>query len=127
MESVGASEDGDKPPPPPVGVHTQEKELPSYSKMMAALVDQVKAKVDEDKPADSDRYEAYVTEIKAHRTKVEDLQKQLLVELNKLEVEEGKKITSEGLHDGFNSSHVTKASAVPAAEPKKSTTKKLSN
>ncbi|KAG4421174.1 hypothetical protein IFR04_005694 [Cadophora malorum] len=125
MESVGASEDGDKPPPPPVGVHTQEKELPSYSKMMAALVDQVKAKVDEDKPADSDRYEAYVTEIKAHRTKVEDLQKQLLVELNKLEVEEGKKITSEGLHDGFNSSHVTKASAVPAAEPKKSTTKKV--
>ncbi|KAH7348558.1 hypothetical protein BKA65DRAFT_605906 [Rhexocercosporidium sp. MPI-PUGE-AT-0058] len=125
MESVGASEDGDKPPPPPVGVHTQEKELPSYSKMMAALVDQVKAKVDEDKPADSDRYQAYVTEIKAHQTKVEGLQKQLLVELNKLEVEEGKKITSEGLREGFNSSHVSKADAFPAPEPKKTTTKKV--
>ncbi|CZS93287.1 probable Hsp90 co-chaperone Cdc37 [Rhynchosporium agropyri] len=125
MESVGASEDGDKPPPPPVGVHTQEKELPSYSKMMAALVDQVKAKVDEDKPADSERYQAYLMEIKAHQTKVEGLQKQLLVELNKLEVEEGKKITSEGLHDGFNSSHVSKADAYTPPEPKHTTTKKV--
>ncbi len=123
MESVGGS-DGDQPPPPPVGVHTQEKELPSYSKMMAALVDQVKAKVDEDKPAESERFEAYVTEIASHKTKVEGLQKQLLAELNKLEIEEGRKITSEGLHDGFNSSHVSKATTLTAPESKKTTTKK---
>ncbi|PBP26684.1 Hsp90 co-chaperone Cdc37 [Diplocarpon rosae] len=122
MESVGAAEE-DQPPPPPAGVHTQEKELPSFSKMMAALVDQVKAKVDEDKPADSDRFEAYVTEITAHKSKVEELQKKLLVELNKLEIEEGRKITSEGLHDGFNSSHVAKADSIASSEPKKTAKK----
>lgn len=124
MESVGST-DGDRPPPPPVGVHTQEKEPPTYSKMMAALVDQVKAKVDEDKPGDADRYEAYLAEIKVHQAKVEGLQSQLLVELNKLEIEEGRKITSEGLHDGFNSSHVAKASAKPAETEKTTKTKKV--
>lgn len=115
MESVG-DQDNDKPPPPPAGVHTQEKELPSYSKMMAALVDQVKAKVEEDK--EGHRFEAYVKEVKTHQAKIEDLQKQLLVELNKLEIEEGKKITSEGYHDGFSSSHVTKASQPTKPAPK---------
>ncbi|KAA8564059.1 hypothetical protein EYC84_012048 [Monilinia fructicola] len=47
--------------------------------MMAALIDQVKTKVDEDKP--DNRFEAYVAEIKVHQAKVEDLQKQLAVEL----------------------------------------------
>ncbi|KAI9047995.1 hypothetical protein LZ554_007793 [Drepanopeziza brunnea f. sp. 'monogermtubi'] len=120
MESVSASE-GDQPPPPPVGVHTQEKEPTSYSKMMAALVDQVKSKVDEEKPADADRFEAYVKEITSHKTKVEGLQKQLLAELNRLEVEEAKKITSEGLHDGFNSSHVTKADTLASTTEVKKT------
>ncbi|KAE8454175.1 hypothetical protein EG329_005100 [Mollisiaceae sp. DMI_Dod_QoI] len=111
MESVGEM-DSDTPPPPPAGVHTQEKEVPKYSKMMAALVDQVKSKVDEDKP--ENRYEAYVTEVKSHHTKVEDLQKQLLVELNKLEQEEGRKITSESIHTGFDSSYVNKSDHKPA-------------
>lgn len=98
--------DNDTPPPPPAGVHSNEKELPKYSKMMAALVDQVKAKVDEEKP--DNRYEAYVKEVKVHQAKVEDLQKQLLVELNSLEKEEGRKITSEAYHTGFDSSSVNK-------------------
>ena len=118
MESVGGS-DSDTPPPPPAGVHTQEKELPSYSKMMASLVDQVKAKVDEDKP--DNRYEAYATEVKAHQAKIEDLQKQLLEQLNKLEREEGRKITSESIHTGFDSSFVSKADAKPAPETKRTT------
>ncbi|KAI6716071.1 hypothetical protein JHW43_001329 [Diplocarpon mali] len=124
MESVEAAE-GDQPPPPPAGVHTQEKELPSFSKMMAALVDQVKAKVDEDKPAESDRFNAYVKEITAHKLKVEGLQKKLMVELNKLEIEESRKITSEGLHDGFNSSHVAKADTIASSESKKTTKEKV--
>jgi cell division cycle protein 37 len=116
MGSVG-DRDSDNPPPRPAGVHTEEKEMPTYSKMMAALVDQVKAKVDEDKV--ENRFEAYVTEVKSHRTKIEGLQKQLLEELNNLEKEEGRKITSESYNTGFDSSHVTKP------EPsKKSTTKK---
>ncbi|TVY89710.1 Hsp90 co-chaperone [Lachnellula willkommii] len=118
MESVGDS-DNDTPPPRPAGVHTQEKELPKYSKMMAALVDQVKAKVEEEK--EDDRFAAYIKEAKAHQAKIEDLQKQLLAELNSLEIEEGKKITSESIHTGFDSSHVSKAAAVP--QPNKKTAK----
>ena len=118
MESSQNMEN-DTPPPRPAGVHTQEKDLPTYSKMMAALVDQVKAKVDEDKS--DNRFEAYVTEVKAHQAKVEDLQRQLLEQLNELEREEGKKITSESIHTGFDSSYVAKAEH---PEPKKATTKK---
>ncbi|RDW59772.1 putative Hsp90 co-chaperone Cdc37 [Coleophoma cylindrospora] len=110
MESAG----DDHPPPRPAGVHSQESELPTYSKMMAVLIDQVKTKVDEDKP--ENKYEAYVAEVKEHAAKIEGLQLKLDEELKKLEAEEGRKITSEGLHTGFDSSHVSK-SAEPA--PKK--------
>jgi cell division cycle protein 37 len=120
MESVGDSE-GDTPPAPPEGVHTQEKELPSYSKMMAALVDQVKAKVDEDKA--ENRFEAYVAEVKVHIAKIEDLQKQLQEQLVQLEKEEHAKITSESIHTGFDSSFVSKAEH-NAPEPEKTSTKK---
>jgi len=119
MESVGDGSD-DQPPPRPAGVHTQEKELPSYSKMMAALVDQVKAKVDEDKSGD--RFSAYVKEVEGHKTKVEGLQTELLTQLNILEKEEGRKITSESYSTGFSTSHVSKADPkpdpTPAAPPK---------
>ncbi|KAL3424885.1 hypothetical protein PVAG01_04166 [Phlyctema vagabunda] len=118
MESAG----DDNPPPRPEGVHSQEKELPSYSKMMAVLIDQVKAKVDEDKP--ENRHEAYITEVKAHAAKIEDLQRQLLEEMNKLEREEGRKITSESIHTGFDSSFVAKADKIPEPAPKKTTNKK---
>ena len=124
MESVSASGAGisDSPPPPPEGVHSQEKELPTYSKMMAALVDQVKAKVDEDKA--ENRFEAYVNEVKAHISKIEDLQKQLLEQLAILEKEEGMKITSESIHTGFDSSHVSKGAQKPV-EKKKTQTEKV--
>ena len=125
MDSVSSGE-SDTPPPAPEGVHTQEQELPSYSKMMAALVDQVKAKVDEDK-ADN-RFEAYVNEVKAHIAKIEDLQRQLREQLGQLEKEERGKITSESIHTGFDSSFVSKADQKTASptEPSsnKSTTKK---
>ncbi|KAG0647683.1 Hsp90 chaperone kinase-targeting subunit [Hyphodiscus hymeniophilus] len=124
MESVsetGSGGESDKPPPPPEGVHSQEGELPSYSKMMAALVDQVKAKVDEDKV--ENRFEAYVTEVKAHLSKIEDLQKQLQEQLVILEKEEGLKITSESIHTGFDSSHVSKGDQ--KLPEKKKTTEKV--
>lgn len=120
MESVGI-QDNDTPPPPPAGVHTQEKELPKYSKMMAALIDQVKVKVDEDKA--ENRFEAYITEVKVHEDKILDLQRQLLEQLNELEREEGRKITSEGIHTGFDSSFVSKSHDVPTPESKKATKK----
>lgn len=115
MESADVS--NDQPPPPPEGVHTEEKELPSYSKMMATLIDQVRAKVDEEKT--EDRFGGFIKEIKSHQTKVQDLQKQLLEQLDQLEREESRKITSESIHTGFDSSYVAKSDSKSAAEMKK--------
>lgn len=106
MESRGDPK-ADQPPPRPEGVHTEQSELPTYSKMMATLVDQVKEAVDKTKP--NDRFEAYVAEVQVHKTKIEDLQRQLLERLGELQREESKKITSESIHTGFDSSSVTKS------------------
>lgn len=107
IESAGDPTD-DEPPKPPEGVHTQEKEQPTYSKMMGALVDQVKKEVDESKS--EDRYKQYIKGVQGHQKKVRDLQKELESRLNELEREEGRKITSDSIHTGFDSSSVNKAS-----------------
>ena len=102
----------DQPPGAPEGVHTKEQQ-PSYSTMMGALVDQTKTEIEKTKPDGMGRYEGYVKEISGHLAKVQGLQKDLLTELNKLEKEEGSKITSESIHVGFNTSHVEKAKPAP--------------
>jgi cell division cycle protein 37 len=103
----------DQPPEPPVGVHSKT-ERPSYSTMMSALVDQVKSEVGKLNAGEGmPRYEAYLEEVGAHLKKVQGLQKDLNIELSKLEKEEGGKITSESIHTGFDSSYVAKAT--PAA------------
>lgn len=106
MESVGNPAD-DKPPARPEGVHAQVEQPPTYTKMMASLLDQVNKELDEKKP--ENRYNAMVDEIGVHLKNVEGLQQQLLEKLAELEKEEGRKITSEGIHEGFNSSHVAKS------------------
>lgn len=108
MESAGTPKE-DQPPPRPEGVHYEEKEPPSYSKMMAMLLDQVNKALDEKKP--EDRYGAMVEEIQEHENKVKNLQKELEVKLAELEKEEGKKITSETFHTGFDSSFVNKSTS----------------
>ena len=95
----------DTPPRPSEEVYKNVQEQPTYSKMMAALVDQVKTEVDKSK--DSDRYQAYVTEIGQHRSRVQKLQGKLLEELAKLENEASKHITSDDIRTGFDSSHVS--------------------
>ena len=109
FESAPKNPDDDTPPPRPEGgVHTGQKEpLPSYSKMMATLLDQVNQTLNE-KNAEN-RYEAMVEEIGVHLSKVEGLQKELLAKLAELEKEEESKITSEDMHIGFDSSHVAKS------------------
>ncbi|KAI1655072.1 hypothetical protein F4813DRAFT_368531 [Daldinia decipiens] len=106
MESAGRPED-DKPPARPQGVHAQEEQPPTYTKMMATLLDQVNKELDEKKP--ENRYNAMVDKIGVHLNKVQDLQQQLLSKLAELEKEESRKITSDGIHTGFDSSHVTKS------------------
>lgn len=97
----------DQPPLPPAGVH-KNMEQPSYSKMMGALVDQVKSEVEKTDAEGPPRYVAYIREVENHNIKVQNLQKDLAVELTKLEKEEGSKITSETYKTGFDSSHVSK-------------------
>ncbi|KEY69629.1 hypothetical protein S7711_07671 [Stachybotrys chartarum IBT 7711] len=108
MESAGNPQE-DQPPPRPEGVHGQETDMPSYSKMMVTLLDQVNKALDEKKP--DDRYTAMVKEIQEHEDKVKQLQKDLEARLVELQTLEGKKITSDGIHTGFDSSHVNKAKA----------------
>lgn len=76
---------------------------------MAALVDEVKKEVAEQKLEDSDLLKGYVDQIGVHQNRIFDLQQQLLKKLAELEKQEGSKITSENLSYGFNSSHVSKS------------------
>ncbi|GAM82735.1 hypothetical protein ANO11243_007210 [Dothideomycetidae sp. 11243] len=106
LESAGDPTE-DEPPAPPPGVHEQVGEQPRYSKMMAALIDQVKNAVDEQNA--TDRYQAFIKEVGTHETKVLGLQQELLAKLAELEKEDKGKITSADIHYGFDSSSVTKS------------------
>ena len=108
--------DDDEPPKPPEGVHTKE-EQPRYSQMMGHLMDQVKKEVDEAKT--DDWYRAYLKGIEGHRKKVIGLQKELVERLNLLEKEEGRKITSDSIYTGFNTSFVSKEKEKPTKTEKK--------
>ncbi|CAK7227304.1 hsp90 co-chaperone Cdc37 [Sporothrix curviconia] len=107
----------DRPPKPPADVHANVDQTDTtYTQMMAALLDQVNKALDEQKPKAAEgaaRYDAMLAEIEAHASKVDDLQRQLLAKLGELEQEEARKITSDGIHTGFDSSHVNKSA--PAA------------
>ena len=108
----------DQPPAPPEGVHTHEKEQPKYSQMMGSLMDQVKKEADEAGP--SDRFQAYIRGVEGHKTKVLDLQQELLAKLAELEKEESRKITSDSIHTGFDSSFVAKSKPSEAKKGDKS-------
>lgn len=112
----------DQAPPPPEGVHTQEKEQPKYSQMMSSLVDQVKKEFGDSKP--DNIFQAYIKGVEGHKEKVQGLQKELLQKLAQLEKEEGSRITSDTLHTGFDTSHVARPAETkgktPAGEKKES-------
>ena len=121
MESASNSE-LDAPPHRYPGIHPEMKEQPSYSKMMATLVDQVKAKVDEDKT--EDRFAAYVAELKVHKGKIEELQEKLQGLLDDLERESSKKITSENIRVGFDASYFGKPTVNMMEPPPKEKARK---
>lgn len=108
MDCAGDATGGedDKPPEPPAGVHYKEENgQPTYSQMLAGLVDQVKKEVGKEP---KDWYRAYVEGVGQHKGKVEGLQRELMKKLEELEREEGSKITSESIHEGFSVSSVSK-------------------
>ncbi|KAM0485899.1 hypothetical protein ACHAPX_000595 [Trichoderma viride] len=97
----------DQPPPRPEGVFSDDQPMPTYSKMLMQLLDQVNKTLDEKKV--EDRYTGMLEEMQVHVDKIKELQKEQAAELERLEQEEGKKITSDNVRDGFNSSHVNKS------------------
>ncbi|EFX00733.1 hsp90 co-chaperone cdc37 [Grosmannia clavigera kw1407] len=114
MENASQMKAGeDRPPKPPAGVHAAVEQPETYTKMMAALLDQVNKALAERQLEGAARYDAMVAEIEGHGDKVADLQRQLEQKLAELEREQARKITSDSIHTGFNSSHVTKATAEP--------------
>ncbi|KAK4137143.1 hypothetical protein BT67DRAFT_96342 [Trichocladium antarcticum] len=118
MESAASLDPkDDQPPPRPAGVHGAEEKLPTYTKMMATLLDQVNQALDEKKLGQDARYDGMVTEIREHLQKVTDLQAQLREKLAELQADETRKITSESIHTGFDSSHVNKSTSSPSGAP----------
>lgn len=113
MECAG-NPGNDKPPDPPEGVHYKE-EQPLYSQMIAGLVDQVKKEVG---PEPEDWYKSYLKGVEGHKLKVQNLQKDLFARLEKLEKEEASKITSDSIHEGFNTSSVSKEQENSKTKPK---------
>jgi cell division cycle protein 37 len=96
----------DQAPTPPEGVYTHEPEQPKFSQMMSSLVDQVKKEIGDSKP--ENLFKAYIQGVNGHLEKIQALQKELFAKLAQLEKEEGSKITSDKLHEGFNQSHVAR-------------------
>ena len=103
MEAAGDSAE-DSPPPPPEGVHEHVKENPTFSKIMAALVDQVKKEIDATQP--EDKFESYIAGIEKEQAKVAALQEELAKKLAELEKAESSRITSDDIRIGFDSTHV---------------------
>lgn len=120
---VATNSADDEPPKPPAGVHS-ESEQPRYSHMMASLVDQVKKEAEELQTG-KDWYKAYLKGVEGHQTKVVNLQKELIQKLRELEAEEGRKITSDSIHTGFNTSSVSKEKPKPAPKKKAETVEVL--
>jgi cell division cycle protein 37 len=120
MEGMMGSGGDDRPPPPPEGVHEHVKEKPSYPQMMASLVDTVKKEMDE-KKAEGNRLQHFISGLEEHRDRVTGLQKQLLAKLAELEKEDKKHITSDDIRDGFNFSNVRQENQPGAPAASKST------
>src|SRR3569833_3042103 len=125
MEQTPANHEGDQPPSRPENVFDDDQPLPSYSKMMARILDEIHKTLQEKRVEEDVRYESFTEEIGVHLRKVQGLQDELGQQLDALEKEDSKKITSESYHTGFGSSHVNKAK--PSAQSGEATDVELLN
>ncbi|KAH6624486.1 Cdc37 N terminal kinase binding-domain-containing protein [Chaetomium sp. MPI-SDFR-AT-0129] len=109
MELASAKPTEDSPPPRPEGVFDSDlPPLPTYSKVLAIILDEVNKSLDERKTDQDQRYGAFVQELGVHLQKIQDRQAELVSKLDTLEKQEANKITSESYHVGFDSSSVSK-------------------
>ncbi|KAK0753213.1 hypothetical protein B0T18DRAFT_9168 [Schizothecium vesticola] len=110
MESAASLDPkDDQPPPRPAVIHNADEQQPSYTKMMAAILDDVNKKLEAKKVEQDKRYGAMIVEIEDHLHQATSMQAEMLTKLAELEKEEGRKITSEGIHMGFDVSSVNKS------------------
>ncbi|KAK4146387.1 Cdc37 N terminal kinase binding-domain-containing protein [Dichotomopilus funicola] len=99
----------DNPPPRPEGVFDSNlPPLPTYSKILATILDEVNKTLDEKGTEKGQRHEVFVQELGVHLQKIQDLQAELASNLDTLEQQDFNKITSESYHVGFDSSHVSR-------------------
>lgn len=110
MELAPRKAQDDTPPPRPEGVFREDSPpLPTYSRMMTDVLDQVNKTLDDRRVGKNQRYGALIQELGSHFEKIQHLQTDLARNLDELEQQGSKKITSESYHVGFNSSHINKA------------------
>lgn len=111
MELAASKTDDDNPPPQPKGVLNENQPLPTYSKMIVGILNDVNKKLDERNIEQDKRYDALLEELSLHLQNIQDLQKGVINKLDSLQEEVSKKITSHSYRTGFNSSGVNKAAA----------------
>lgn len=109
MELASTNPTEDSPPPRPEGVFESDlPSLPTYSKILATILDEVNKTLDERGTEKGQRYEAFVQELGVHVQKIQALQAELVSKLGTLERQDSNKITSESFHVGFDSSYVSR-------------------
>ncbi|KAK3934530.1 Cdc37 N terminal kinase binding-domain-containing protein [Diplogelasinospora grovesii] len=109
MELASTKPEEDSPPPRPEGVFDADlPPLPTYSKMLATILDEVNKTLDERRTEKDQRHEAFAQELGVHVRKIQDLQAELVNKLDTLEQQDSNKINSESYHVGFDSSYVSK-------------------
>ncbi|KAG5914152.1 hypothetical protein E4U42_000661 [Claviceps africana] len=101
----------DAVPPRPEGLESDHKTPTTFSQMVAALIDEISKSLDSRDPKPQDRHQGLIEEFGEHAKKISQIQAETNSKLEKLLKEEAKKITSNDIHTGFDSSHVSKASA----------------
>lgn len=120
IESAGNPED-DKLPPVPEGLEFGPPEgepALTYTKLVASILDRLNTTLNEKEP--ENRYVAMVEELGNQLQMMEEQQGALVKNLADTEKEEGRKITSESYHTGFDTSHVTKPEPSASGEKEKS-------
>ena len=122
IQSAPCNPEEDAPPPPPEDVFdTASLPLPTYTKMISMILDEVDKKLDEQGIQGEQRYDAFAKELGAHLRTIQGLQTALTKELTELENQASTKITSESYRVGFDSSHVSKVTPGESSNSKAET------
>ncbi|EWC46980.1 hypothetical protein DRE_03742 [Drechslerella stenobrocha 248] len=99
-----------------------DPKAPTYAEMLTRLAD----KVSEEIPKDAtDRWAAFEKGLLSFKDELYRRNTESKSELEKMNREDARKITSDGLRDGFNTTHVVKSEPSTSASASSSSTKKV--